>query len=434
MKKQGLVCSRIWFLVFALLCAGRAAAPDSGAPESGAQEVVVVRAARMLEIESGKVLNGAVIVVEGARIKAVNPAALPGNARTVELGDVTLLPGFIDMHTHLTVDLDPQTFTRFVREGPADAALRGARNARKILLAGFTTVRNVAAHDFADVALMRAIDAGLVEGPHVFPSAHAIGITGGHCDITGFAPGILERGPEQGVADGVEQVLRAVRYQIKHGAKVIKLCATAGVLSFETSVGAQQLSDDELRAAVEEAHRQGLKVAAHAHGTAGILAAVRAGVDSIEHGSMLNDEAIELMKQKGTYLVPTTHLADVNWASALPPPIRAKAEYLLPIARTSVERAVRGGVKIAFGTDVPVFPHGENAKEFAALVDRGMTPLKALRAATLHAAKLLGVDDRGALVPGKLADIIAVPGKPLENIRVTEDVRFVMKDGKIYKP
>jgi imidazolonepropionase-like amidohydrolase len=433
MKKHGLAPARhlaggfrrICFLLFAvLLCAGRA----------GAQEVVVVRAAGMLDLDSGKMVNGAAIVVEGARIKAVNPAVLPGNARTVELGDVTLLPGFIDMHTHLTGDIDAQTFIRPVREGTADAALRGARNARKTLLAGFTTVRDLGARDFADVALMRAIDAGLVEGPHVFPAAHAIGITGGHCDVTGFAPGILERGPEQGVADGVDQVLRAVRYQIKHGAKVIKLCATAGVLSFESSVGAQQLSDDELRAAVEEAHRHGLKVAAHAHGTAGILAAVRAGVDSIEHGSILDDEAIELMKQKGTYLVPTTYLADTNWTSLLPPPIRAKGEYLKPIAKESARRAVRAGVKIAFGTDAAVYPHGDNAKEFAALVERGMTPLEALRAATIQATKLLGVDDRGALAPGKLADIIAVPGNPLENIRVTEDVRFVMKDGKIYKP
>jgi len=426
---------RICSLLFALLlCAGRVGAPESGAPDSGAPQVVVVRAARMLELGSGKMVNGAAIVVEGGRIKAVNPAVLPGNARTVELGDVTLLPGFIDMHTHLTGDIDAQTFIRPVSEGPADAALRGARNARKTLLAGFTTVRDVGARDFVDVALMRAIDAGLVEGPHIFPAAHAIGITGGHCDITGFAPGVLERGPEQGVADGVDQILRAVRYQIKHGAKVIKLCATAGVLSFESSVGAQQLSDDELRAAVEEAHRHGLKVAAHAHGTAGILAAVRAGVDSIEHGSILDDEAIALMKQKGTYLVPTTYLADANWTSVLPPPIRAKGEYLKPIAKESVRRAVRAGVKIAFGTDAAVYPHGDNAKEFAALVERGMTPLEALRAATIQATKLLGVDDRGALAPGELADIIAVPGNPLENIRVTEDVRFVMKDGKIYKP
>jgi imidazolonepropionase-like amidohydrolase len=224
-----------------------------------------------------------------------------------------------------------------------------------------------------------------------------------------------------------------VRYQIKHGAKVIKVCATAGVLSLEGPVGAQQLSEVELRTIVEEATRHGLKVAAHAHGAEGIIAAVKAGVASIEHGSILNDEAIRLMKERGTYLVPTTYLTQAIRLDSLPAPIRAKAEYILPRARQSLQLAIKSGVKIAFGTDAAVYPHGDNAKEFAALVERGMTPLEAIRTATVNAADLLGVNDRASIAPGLLADLVAVPGNPLENIRVLEDVRFVMKGGQIYK-
>jgi imidazolonepropionase-like amidohydrolase len=233
--------------------------------------------------------------------------------------------------------------------------------------------------------------------------------------------------------DGPWEAVEAVRYQIKHGARWIKICATAGVLSLEGPVGAQQLSDEEMRAIVEEAARHGVKVAAHAHGTEGILAAVRAGVASIEHGSMLTDEAIALMKERGTYLVPTTYLADAIDLEVLPPPIRAKAESVLPVAKESVRRAIRAGVPIAFGTDAAVYPHGDNARELATLVERGMTPLEALRTATLHAAALLGVDDRGVIAPGRLADLVAVDGDPLADISVTERVSFVMQGGKVHK-
>jgi imidazolonepropionase-like amidohydrolase len=402
-------------------------------PLAATAQAVVLRSKGVLDVEAGKMIEPGIVVIEGNHIRAINPAQLPAGAQTIDLGDLTLVPGLIDMHTHLTDDIEGDWTNRAVKETAADFALRGARNAKRTLEAGFTTVRDLGAAGFSDIALMNAIDKDFVEGPRMFPAAHAVSITGGHCDVTGFAPGVAEVGPEAGVADGREAILRAVRYQIKHGAKVIKICATAGVLSFEGPVGAQQLSEDEMRAAVEEATRHGLKVAAHAHGTDGIIAAVKAGVASIEHGSMLNDEAIQLMKQRGTYLVPTAYVGKGIDMNALPAPIRAKAEYVLPLARESLRKAILAGVKIAFGTDAAVFPHGLNAREFAVYVERGMSPADAIRTATVNATDLLGVKDRGRIAPGMLADIIAVAGNPLDNVRVLEDVRFVMKDGKVYK-
>jgi imidazolonepropionase-like amidohydrolase len=396
-----------------------------------AQQAVVVRAARMVDVARGELIAPAVVVVANGRIVSVGSGGLPAGARTVDLGDLTLLPGLIDAHTHLTADISGDWITRSVRELPADAALGGARNARRTLLAGFTTVRDVGS--VADVSLMKAIDAGFVMGPRMIPSAHAIGITGGHCDDTGWAPGVNELDYRHGVADGVDEVVKAVRYQIKHGAKVIKVCATAGVLSFDATVGAQQLSEAELQAIVQEANRHGLKVAAHAHGTEGIKAAVRAGVASIEHGSMIDDEAADLMKRHGTYLVPTAYLLTTFKYESLPPPIAAKAKQVVPLAQASHRRAIRAGVKIAFGTDAAVYPHGDNAREFAVYVGYGMRPADAIRTATVNAADLLGVSDRGVIAPGKLADLIAVRGNPLEDVRVLEQVPWVMKGGEVVK-
>jgi imidazolonepropionase-like amidohydrolase len=403
------------------------------AQQATAPALRALHVARLLDIESGRILENATVLIEGERILAVNPKEVPAGAEVIELGDRTLLPGLIDCHTHLNSDLEGEWIRREVLETAADAALRGAKNARATLLAGFTTVRDVGAGGFADVSLMHAIDAGWILGPRMFPAGHAIGITGGHADTTGYIPGVLERGIESGIADGVDEVIAAVRYQIKHGAKVIKTCATAGVLSFEGPVGAQQYSEEELLALVTEAHRHGLEVAAHAHGGDGIKAAIRAGVDSIEHGSELDDEAIALMKQHGTFLVPTTYLADAIDLEQLPPPIRAKAESILPKAKASLRRAIAAGVKIAYGTDSGVYPHGLNAREFATLVERGMQPLDTLRAATVNACALLGVTDRGTIAPGKLADLIAVPGNPLADVTVLQRVEFVMKGGAIVK-
>lgn len=396
------------------------------------QGPLVVRAARWLDVTAGQMRSPAVIVVQDGKIASVG-ADVPAGAQTLDLGDVTLLPGLIDVHTHLTGDIEGDWVVRPVRELPADAALRGARNAKRTLDAGFTTVRDVGAPGFADVSLMKAIDTGMVPGPRMFPAAHALSITGGHCDETGWAPGILERRPEQGIVDGADAALRAVRYQIKHGARVIKICATAGVLSFEATVGAQQLSDAEMRIIVEEAERHGLKVAAHAHGSPGILAAVNAGVASIEHGSMLTAEILAQMKKRGTYLVPTAYILGAIPFEALPPPIAAKAKQVIPLAQESHREAVKAGVKIAFGTDAGVYPHGVNAREFAVYVKYGMTPLDAIRTATVNAADLLGVSDRGSIAPGKFADLIAVSGDPLKDVRTLERVSLVIKGGVVVR-
>jgi imidazolonepropionase-like amidohydrolase len=390
---------------------------------------VAIRAARMLDVVSGRILSNAVVVVQGDRIVSVNPAAVPAGARVLDLGDVTLMPGFIDMHTHLSSEISAASFTDAVRLTDADFAFRAVGHAGKTLRAGFTTVRDFGGD--VTVALGRAVSRGSVVGPRVVPSRNSLGVTGGHCDVTGFAPGVLELGPEDGVADGPWEVVQAVRYQIKHGAQVIKTCATAGVLSLEGPVGAQQYSYEELKAMVDEAARHGVRVAAHAHGTEGIKAAVRAGVASIEHGSQLDDEAIALMKERGTWLVPTSYLVDRINLAVLPPLVRQKAETILPIARQSLRKAIAGGVKIAFGTDAGVYPHGENAKEFAVYVKLGMTTADAIRSATLHAAELLGMSDRGVIAAGKLADLVAVPGDPLRDITATERVSWVMLGGKV---
>ncbi|MGF1454948.1 MAG: amidohydrolase family protein [Alphaproteobacteria bacterium] len=409
-------------------------------------EVVLLKAARMIDVSTGAVIAPARVLIDGGRIAAVNPDTVgpdaPGpdgveeDLTVIDLGQRTLLPGLIDMHTHVTLDFfTADHWTRApVIETPADWALYGVQFGGQTLGAGFTTVRDAGAWPgFPDVALMRAIEAGRVVGPRMFPAGHYISITGGHCDVGGFAPGVMELGPKQGIADGTDEILKAVRYQAKHGVKVIKVCATSGVFSRGDLPGAQQYSAGELRAVVEEASRQGLKVMAHAHGARGILAAVKAGVASIEHGSVLTPEIVEEMVRRGTYLVPTIYLRDRPLPPKTPENTRAKRAYLKQFVERSFTLALEAGVKIAFGTDSGVLPFDLVGREFHAMVRRGMSPLHALQTATINAADLLGVDDRGRIEPGLLADLIAVDGNPLDDIRVLETVPFVMKGGVVIK-
>lgn len=398
-------------------------------------ETVVLRADRYLDVVAGRHVSPAVVVVEGTMITAVNPATLPAGARTLDLSGHTLLPGLMDAHVHLNYELGEGWETEPLRFTTGDFALRAVPNAKATLLAGFTTVRDVGTgYGFSDVALMHAIDKGWVPGPRIIPAGHAISTTGGHCDpTTGLAPGVDPPDYLSGIADGVDEIVRAIRHQVKHGAKVIKICATAGVLSFEGPVGAQQYSDAELRAAAEEAHRHGLRIAAHAHGTEGIIAASRAGIDSIEHNSIMTEEAAKVLKQNGSFVVPNLYLIEAIDVSKLPPVLAAKQTYLIPRVSESFRRSLERGLKVAFGTDAGVFPHGLNAKEFTARVRYGDAPLHAIRSATLVTAELFGTADRGRIEPGLLADLIAVAGDPLADIRLLEDVRFVMKDGVVYR-
>jgi len=406
----------------------------------------VLRARRWVDVEAGEIRSPAVVVVEGNRIAALNPAVEPTEGRIVELGDLTLLPGLMDMELNLLIG-GPGSPTGLpdvmhgVQDDPVYRTLRGTVNAHTTLLAGFTTVRNLGlmvktGGYLLDVALGRAIDQGWLPGPRVVSAGHAITPTGGHLDATMFqrlAPDIMPLSVEEGIANGVPEVRKSVRYQIKYGAGVIKISASGGVMSHSTAAGAQQYSDEELAAIVDEAHRAGIKVAAHAHGDAGIRACIRAGVDCIEHGSLASDDTIQMMVDHGTFLVPTSYLSEGLDISKAAPALQKKAAEIFPLARQMLTKAIAAGVKIACGTDAPAIPHGQNAKELWAMVDRGMTPMQAIRAATVTSAELIGVDDRGRLAPGLLADIVAVPGDPSTDITATQDVRFVMKDGQIYK-
>lgn len=402
-----------------------------------AETTSVIRAAALLDVESGRMLQNPVVVVQGDKIVDINPAEIPKDARNIDLPGLTLLPGLMDAHVHLAIS-DAQFHKTLLTENSASAALRAAQSARETLLGGFTTVRDMGqvnpSLELVTVSLADAITKGHVIGPDVIAAGHSIGISGGHVDPTmGYAEGRFEKDWRYGIADGVDEATKATRYQIKHGAKAIKISATAGVLSMEASVGAQQMTAEEMRAVVEEAARHDLKVAAHAHGEDGMKAAVLAGVASIEHGSMVNRDIMRLMKKHGTYLVPTTGLLDTIELDKVAPAMRDKANYILPLASENLSEAIKAGVLIALGTDAPLVPHGENAYEFEAMVNRGMTPLQAIQSGTVRTADLFGLADRGKLEKGLRADIVAVPGNPLQDIRLLQQVGFVMKGGVVYR-
>jgi imidazolonepropionase-like amidohydrolase len=412
------------------------ACATAGAADAPPAAVTAVKAAHMLDVRSGALVDNAVVLISGERITAAgSKLAIPAGAQVIDLGNKTLLPGLIDMHTHLTGDPQDSGYSIVAKSIPR-VTLTGAKNARITLQAGFTTVRDVGADGYADIGLRDAINDGDVPGPRMAASGPPLSITGGHCDDTMHAPEY--KITALGVADGVDEALKVTRRNIKYGADVIKICATGGVLSFGDDPRTSQYTLEELKAIISDAHRLGRKAAAHAHGGDGIKLAVLAGVDSIEHGSYIDDEGIRLMKEHKTWLVPTVYLGDwlIENAEAikLPKPLLEKAKVTLPMARQNIARAIKAGVPIAFGTDAAVYPHGLNAREFGILVKLGMTPIQAIRAATLNASELLGWTDRvGTIEAGKFADLIAVDGEPLKDVKTLESVQWVMKGGAVVK-
>jgi imidazolonepropionase-like amidohydrolase len=404
-------------------------------------KIKVIKAGRLIDVETEQVLSNQTIVIEDNIIKTMGTKiSYPDSAEVIDLSGYTVLPGLIDCHTHLTGEPSDDYYGDIFRKTAIDYAIVAPIYAKRTLHAGFTTCRDLGSGELIDISLRNAINKGEIEGPRMYVATFALGSTGGHSDLSGFNPNIAwKTNPDfTGVADGVDEIRKRVRNNVKWGADVIKFCATAGVLSEEESVGAPQYSLEEMKALVEEAHMWGRRVAAHAHGTEGIKRAVLAGVNSVEHCSVLDDETLSLMKQKGTYMVPTMHaleyIIEAYSKKGFPDKIIHKAQSISKDKKDGFARAVKAGVKIAYGTDCAVMPHGWNAKDFPYLVRAGMTAMQAIQSATVNAADLLDVKSKcGSITPGKYADIIAVQGNPLDDVGLLEHVKFVMKDGVVYK-
>jgi imidazolonepropionase-like amidohydrolase len=400
-------------------------------------ETVVVTADRMLDVLNGKVIEHPQITVTDGRITAVGTqgSATTGNARRIDLPGMTLLPGLIDMHTHLTSD---PRFSGYQSLQFTDNfwTVVGVVNAKKTLEAGFTTIRNVGSSNYDDVAIKQAIEAGITQGPRIVPATYPIGATGGHCDSTEFPPSITASTPN--IANGPEEIRALVRKLRKYGAEVIKFCGTGGVLSKTDTVGGQQYSLAEMKALVDEAHMLGLRVAVHAHGTSGIKDAIRAGVDTIEHASLADDEAFTLAKQHGTWFSMDIYDDDYILAEGEKNGVFKESldkERVIGLKqRQTFQAAVKAGVKMVFGTDAGVYPNGYNARQFVTMVKWGMSPMQAIQASTSNAAEALGrTGDVGAIAIGRYADVIAVAGNPLEDVAKLQNVAFVMKGGEVVK-